>query len=57
MNLPLRFEKQEQKHGYFYCNWVGRGNYWKKLCVSVVMHKETSDQPHQHNDLQPFVRN
>ena len=26
-------------------------------CVSVVMNKDTSNQPHQHNDLQPFVRN
>ena len=26
-------------------------------CASVVMHKDTSHQPHQHNDLQPFVRN
>ena len=26
-------------------------------CVSDMMHKDISDQPHQHNDLQPFVRN
>ena len=33
--LPLHFEKQEQKHGYFYCIWVGRGKYWKRPFVIV----------------------